>query len=61
MVVLAPRLVFFKTLEPLLGELQSSLSTMPEGLINTLKKEEILDLIAYMEAAGRETHPLFQK
>ena len=27
-------------------------STMPEGLLNTLSKEEILDLLAYLESGG---------
>lgn len=39
----------------------ATFSPMPAGLLNVLAKDEILDLIAYMEAAGRETHPLFQK
>lgn len=39
----------------------AKLSPMPEGLINVLKKEEVLDLIAYLVAAGRDTHPLFAK
>lgn len=39
----------------------SKLSVMPEGLINTLTKEEILDMIAYLEAAGQESHALFKK
>jgi putative heme-binding domain-containing protein len=39
----------------------AKLSPMPEGLINVLSKDEILDLIAYMMAAGRETSPLFQR
>jgi hypothetical protein len=29
-------------------------SPMPEGLLNQLTKEEILDLIAYIEAMGKE-------
>jgi hypothetical protein len=28
------------------------LSAMPKGLLNTLSKEEILDLLAYIEAGG---------
>lgn len=38
----------------------SRLSPMPEGLLNTLSKEEILDLIAFMEAGGRRNHALFR-
>ncbi len=39
----------------------SKLSPMPEGLINTLTKEEILDLLAYIESSGRKNHPAFAK
>ena len=39
----------------------SKLSPMPEGLINTLTKEEILDLLAYIESAGRQNHAAFAK
>lgn len=37
------------------------LSVMPEGLVNTLTKDEILDMIAYMEAAGQDWHAVFSK
>ncbi|MBI3875694.1 MAG: c-type cytochrome, partial [Verrucomicrobia bacterium] len=39
----------------------SKLSPMPEGLVNILSKEEILDLIAFLESAGRKTHAAFSK
>ena len=39
----------------------SKLSPMPEGLINGLSKSEILDLLAFLEAAGRKNHPAFKK
>lgn len=39
----------------------SKISPMPEGLVNTFQKKEILDLIAYLESAGKSTHPDFQK
>jgi len=32
----------------------SKVSPMPEGLVNQLTKEEILDLLAYIESAGKE-------
>jgi putative heme-binding domain-containing protein len=32
----------------------SPLSIMPVGLLNTLSREEILDLLAYLESAGKE-------
>ena len=35
------------------------ISTMPRGLLNTLTKEEILDLLAYIEAGGREGHRVY--
>ena len=34
---------------------------MPEALANVLSKEEILDLLAFMESAGRRQHAAFQK
>lgn len=34
----------------------SKISPMPEGLLNTFSKEEILDLLAYIESAGKEQH-----
>jgi hypothetical protein len=37
----------------------SPLSPMPEGLANVLSKDELLDLIAYMESGGRRDHPDF--
>ena len=39
----------------------SKLSPMPEGLVNSLSKEEILDLLAYLESAGNKNHSVFQK
>ncbi|MEQ1861284.1 MAG: heme-binding protein [Chthoniobacteraceae bacterium] len=36
-------------------------SPMPAGLINTLSKEDILDLVAYLEAGGMATHANYQK
>ena len=37
----------------------STVSIMPEDLLNTLTKVEILDLLAYIESGGREDHPAF--
>ena len=37
----------------------SPLSPMPEGLVNGLKQEEILDLLAYFEALGDPGNPCF--
>ncbi|MGY8769619.1 MAG: c-type cytochrome [Pirellulales bacterium] len=39
----------------------SSVSEMPKGLLNTLTKEEILDLIAYMRSAGNAEDAAFKK
>jgi putative heme-binding domain-containing protein len=39
----------------------SKVSPMPEGLVDTFRKEEILDLMAYLEAGGRKDHPDFKK
>ncbi|MCH7729791.1 MAG: c-type cytochrome [Planctomycetes bacterium] len=40
---------------------KSRVSRMPEGLLNTFSKEEILDLLAYLQSAGNARHPLFSK
>ncbi len=39
----------------------SKLSPMPEGLVNILSKEELLDLLAYIEAGGNKNHAAFKK
>ncbi len=39
----------------------SKLSPMPTGLLNTFSKEEILDLMAYLESMGKRDHPNFKK
>jgi putative heme-binding domain-containing protein len=39
----------------------SKISTMPEGLLNNFKKDEILDLLAYLQADGKTDAPAFQK
>ena len=38
----------------------SEISPMPSGLLNGLRLEQILDLIAYLEAAGDPKHRNFQ-
>jgi putative heme-binding domain-containing protein len=38
----------------------STVSLMPDGLINTLKEEEILDLVAYLLSGGDATLKMFQ-
>lgn len=39
----------------------SKLSPMPEGLVNTLSKNEILDLIAYLQSGGKKDYAAFKK
>lgn len=39
----------------------SKISPMPEGLVNGLTNEEILDLLAFIEASGRRQHAAFAK
>jgi putative heme-binding domain-containing protein len=39
----------------------SKLSPMPEGLVNILSKDDILDLIAYMESGGKKDFRAFRK
>ena len=39
----------------------SPLSEMPQGLVNVLTKEEILDLVAYLRSGGDTKDKAFQK
>ena len=39
----------------------SKVSPMPEGLINVLEKDEVLDLLAYLESNGKSDAPLFKR
>ena len=39
----------------------STLSPMPEGLLNPLSREEILDLLAYLESGGNANYAAFKK
>jgi putative heme-binding domain-containing protein len=39
----------------------SKASPMPEGLVNSMSREDILDLLAYIESGGRKDHPDFRK
>jgi len=38
----------------------STVSPMPEGLLNTVKEDEILDLVAFMLSAGDPKHKMFK-
>jgi len=39
----------------------SKTSPMPEGLVNILSKDEVLDLLAYIEAGGKQSAAAFSK
>ncbi len=39
----------------------SAVSAMPEGLLATLQRDEILDLLAFLESAGKPDAPAFRK
>ena len=39
----------------------AKLSPMPEGLVNILTKDEILDLLAYIESMGKARAANFKK
>ena len=40
---------------------KSLTSMMPEGLLNSLTEEEILDLMAYLMSRGDRNSPMFKK
>ena len=40
---------------------ESKVSIMPEGLLNTMTREEILDLIAYIISGANPEHPAFRQ
>jgi len=52
-----PTVVNLKEVE---GEEKSTLSPMPEGLLNTLYRDEILDLMAYVYSGGDSSHAFFK-
>jgi putative heme-binding domain-containing protein len=39
----------------------SAISPMPAGLLNVLQRDDILDLLAYLEAGGDPKHPVFKQ
>jgi putative heme-binding domain-containing protein len=43
-----------KSIEP------STISMMPPGLLNTLTKDDVLDLMAYLLSAGKASDPMFK-
>jgi hypothetical protein len=40
---------------------QTQISLMPAGLLSTFTLEDIMDLLAYLEAGGKKEHPAFGK
>jgi hypothetical protein len=34
---------------------------MPEGLLDTLNRDEVLDLVAYLLSRGDRNNPMFKK
>ncbi len=40
---------------------KSKVSMMPEGLLNTFKEDEILDLVAYLLSRGDRNNKMFTK
>jgi hypothetical protein len=42
-------------------ESESKISIMPNGLLVTLQREEIYDLLAYIVAGGDANHPLYRR
>jgi len=45
----------------IMGRKKSPVSMMPKGLLDKLTKEEILDLIAYVVAAGDPKHKVYSQ
>lgn len=39
----------------------STVSMMPEGLLNTLHRDEVLDLLAYLLSGGNRDNPMFRR
>ncbi|HMO91741.1 MAG TPA: GDSL-type esterase/lipase family protein [Pirellulaceae bacterium] len=48
-------------IEDIEDEKESKISIMPAGLLNTLRKEEILDLLMYIESAGNPQHKAYRE
>ena len=39
----------------------SKVSPMPPGLLNLMREDEVMDLLAYILSGGDRTHPAFKK
>lgn len=59
--MLAPELTIEVPVSEIAKREPSKVSPMPSGLLNNLTKEEILDLLAYLETAGKPNAPNFKK
>ena len=58
--MLAPEVTMEIPIAEVAKRVPSKVSPMPEGLLNNLTREEILDLIAYLETAGKPGAPNFK-
>ncbi|HYH63567.1 MAG TPA: c-type cytochrome, partial [Urbifossiella sp.] len=57
---LAPERVVIRK-DDLEGRVASKLSPMPANLADVLTRDEVLDLLAYLESGGRRNHPVYGK
>ena len=57
---LAPERVTLKKADVQVRSL-SKISPMPQGLVDTMSRDEVLDLLAYLEAGGRKEHQDFRR
>ena len=64
-IVIRPKPLEPETVTVLKSEIESrslsKTSPMPAGLLNMFNKDEILDLLAYLESLGDPNHPNFRK
>jgi putative heme-binding domain-containing protein len=58
--MLAPEMVTLRKSDIRSRE-SSRISPMPPGLINALNRQELLDVLAYLEAGGKKDSPVFRK
>jgi len=59
--LLTPDVVTTVRKKGLEARIASTLSSMPEGMLSTLTKEQILDLLAFLEAGGYQVPPGLRK
>jgi putative heme-binding domain-containing protein len=58
--LLNPRLLLVVPKNQVDEKLPSKISSMPESLLNGLTREQILDLMAYLQAGGKAEDPVFK-